>query len=71
MSDDKKITAEMNIAEVVDNFPETREVFAELGLACVGCVASQFETLKQGLEVHDIDLNSALEKLNAAIKEDK
>jgi hybrid cluster-associated redox disulfide protein len=67
MADKKLINGEMNIAEVVTKFPETEAVFEELGLACIGCVASEYETLQQGLTAHGIDVAEALEKLNSVV----
>ena len=64
----KKITKEMSIADIIEEYPQTREVFFDLGLGCVGCVASSFETLEEGLLAHDLDVEDALTKLNKSIK---
>ncbi len=62
-----QITKDMGMTEILNNFPETADVFRELNLGCLGCIAAQFETLEQGLMAHGIDLESTLKKLNAAI----
>lgn len=68
MNKENKISKEMNIAEVVETFPQTQEVFHEVGLGCIGCVASQFETLEEGLKAHGLDVDQVVAKLNEAIK---
>lgn len=65
---DKKITKEMNIVEIVKNYPETLEVFAKYGLGCVGCAAARFENLEAGAKVHGIDVDTFVEELNEALK---
>ncbi len=65
---DNKITKDMNIAELVEKYPEARGVFMDLGLGCVGCVASSFETLEEGLKAHGLNIDEVLEKLNNSIK---
>lgn len=64
----EKIGKEMNIAEVVEKYPQTREIFFDLGLGCVGCVASSFETLEEGLLAHGLDVDEVLKKLNSSLK---
>ncbi len=62
------IDRKMNIAEIVEKYPQTREVFFDLGMGCVGCVASSFETLEEGLVAHGLDVEEVLEKLNNVTK---
>ena len=63
------ITKEMGILEVVQQYPETLEVFAQMGLGCIGCAAARFENLEAGAKVHGIDPEKMVEDLNAAIVE--
>lgn len=67
----EKITKDLKIAEVVEKYPATREVFLEIGLACVGCVAAEFETLEEGLTAHGFEVNDVVDQLNQAIRKDK
>lgn len=62
------ITKEMSITEVVQNFPETVEVFMKHGLHCLGCAAARFENIEQGSRAHGIDVNVLIEDLNKAVK---
>jgi len=64
----ERIDRKMNIAEIVEKYPQTREVFFDLGMGCVGCVASSFETLEEGLVAHGLDVEEVLKKLNKVIK---
>lgn len=62
-----KITEDMTIADINKNYPQTKKIFLEYGLFCVGCVASSAETLKQGMIGHGFDetiLKEITEKLN-------
>ncbi|HPH78800.1 MAG TPA: DUF1858 domain-containing protein [bacterium] len=62
------ITKDTNIAEMISQHPETRHFLMELGLGCIGCVASSFETIEEGLQAHNIDVEEALKKINEIIK---
>jgi len=68
MSEDK-ITADMNIREVIDKYPETIAVFAKYNIGCIGCIAASFENIKDIAAVHGIDVKKFVEELNHAMKE--
>ena len=63
-----KITKEMGLLEIVQNYPETLEVFQRYGLGCIGCAAARFENLEAGAKVHGIDPDKMVEDLNAVIQ---
>lgn len=63
-----QITKDMSIMDIVNNHPETADVFVKHGMHCLGCVAARFENLKQGCEAHGIDADELLKDLNSAIK---
>lgn len=62
-----EITKEMNIVEVVNNYPETVEVFQGFGMHCFGCMAARFENIEQGALAHGIDVPKLMEELNKAV----
>lgn len=62
-----KITKEMSIIEIVQNYPESLEVFAKYGLGCIGCAAARFENLEAGAKVHGVDPDKMVEEINALI----
>ncbi|MDD3593506.1 MAG: DUF1858 domain-containing protein [Candidatus Gastranaerophilales bacterium] len=64
-----EITKDMSIIDVVQNHPETLEVFARMGLGCIGCAAARFENLEAGAKVHGLDPDELVAELNAVIKE--
>lgn len=61
------VTADMIIADVVRAFPETIETFFDYGVHCVGCGASGFETIGQGVSGHGINADEVVAALNATI----
>ena len=63
------ITKEMGILEVVQQYPETLEVFAQMGLGCIGCAAARFENLEAGAKVHGFDPDQMVADINALIEE--
>lgn len=70
----KKITKDTIIKEMFLAFPEKSaelaNILTEAGVFCVGCCASAWETLGEGLKNHGIskkDLEDIIEKLNVAI----
>jgi len=65
---DEKITADMNIKEVIEKYPETVSVFSKYSMGCVGCIAASFEKLKDIAAVHGTDVDSFVKDLNEAIK---
>ena len=50
-----KVTKDMGIIDIVQQYPESLEVFAKYGLGCIGCAAARFENLEAGAKVHGVD----------------
>lgn len=65
----EKVTKEMNIIDIVQNYPESIEVFQNYGLGCIGCAAARFENLEAGAKVHGFDPDQMVADINALIKE--
>ena len=59
------ITKEMSIGEVVQNYPDSVEVFLRHGLMCFGCAIARFENIEQGALARGIDVEALLRNLNA------
>ncbi|MCI9078753.1 MAG: DUF1858 domain-containing protein [Lachnospiraceae bacterium] len=55
------------IGAILQYHPETISAFSEMGLGCVRCPSSARETLEQACNVHGMDLDAVIEKLNSAI----
>jgi len=72
-----KITKEMPIAEILDSFPDKAmlisEILLDFGIHCVGCGASSFETLEEGVLGHgysEEELDKLVSDLNEAISKE-
>ena len=53
------------IGELLEKTPEKANILLEAGMHCLGCPASQNETLEEACDVHGIDVEEILAKLNA------
>ena len=62
-----KITKEMNIAEVVEKYPTTVEVFKKYNLFCFGCAAARFENLEAIAQEFGVDIEKFVKELNETI----
>lgn len=60
----KEITKDMLISEILEINEELAEVLTEAGMHCIGCAAASGETLAEACEVHGIDVDELIEKLN-------
>ncbi len=62
---DVKITKDMRIGELLQVSPEAAPILMEVGMHCLGCPASQMETLEEAAMVHGLDADLLTEKINA------
>lgn len=53
------------IGELLEMAPEKAEILLQAGMHCLGCPASQAETIEEACEVHGIDVEELLTKINA------
>ena len=60
-----EINKNMTIGELLEKSPEKAEILLEAGMHCLGCPASQAETLEEACEVHGIDVDELIKKLNS------
>ena len=58
------ITKDLSIQDIVAEYPESVEVFAQYGLGCIGCAMASYETLEQGAAAHGINIDELLKALN-------
>lgn len=59
-----KFDKNTKIGEILEKAPEKAEILLEVGMHCLGCPASQMETLEEACDVHGIDVEEVVEKLN-------
>ncbi|HCW03226.1 MAG TPA: disulfide oxidoreductase [Clostridium sp.] len=62
-----KLNKNMTIGELIRTYPQTVEVLMDFGMGCVGCPASQAETLEQAAMVHGYDAELLITKLNQVV----
>ena len=53
------------ICDLIEQAPEKADIFLEAGMHCLSCPASQMETIAEACEVHGIDVDEILEKINS------
>lgn len=60
-----EITKDTLIGDIVRNKPEAIETLMRFGMGCVGCPASQMESLEEAAAVHGLDLDALVKALNS------
>ena len=63
------VTGKTLVGEIVNLYPEAAEILFSMGMHCLGCPASQAESLEDACAVHGIDPQPVIEKINARIAE--
>ncbi len=61
----KKITKDMYIGEILRIDENNAAILMEAGMHCLGCPSSQMESLEDACQVHGMDVEELLKKLNA------
>lgn len=59
-----KIEKTTTIGEILENEPDKIDILLEAGMHCIGCPASQMETLEEACAVHGIDVDEIVEQIN-------
>lgn len=59
-----EINKDMTIGELLEKAPEKAEILLNAGMHCLGCPASQAETIAEACEVHGIDPDEIIAELN-------
>ncbi len=62
-----EVTEKTLIGEIVMKHPEAVEVLMSIGMHCLGCPASQMESLEEACMVHGMDAAPVVEAINARI----
>jgi hybrid cluster-associated redox disulfide protein len=60
-----RFTLDMKLKDIMSANPKTAEAMQELGLHCLGCAFSVNETLANAAQMHNLDPNLLLEKVNS------
>ncbi|MBE7702716.1 MAG: DUF1858 domain-containing protein [Cyanobacteria bacterium SIG28] len=64
-----KVTKDMGILDIVQQYPQAVEVFQRYGMGCLGCAAARFENLEAGAKVHGFDVDQMVDDINELIEE--
>ena len=60
-----QINRQTVIGDILDLDGTTAPFFLEMGMHCLGCPASRGETIEQACEVHGVEADELVAKLNA------
>ena len=60
-----KFNKDTKIGDIMEVAPEKAEILLSIGMHCLGCPASQAETIEEACDVHGVNVDELLEKLNA------
>ena len=63
-----QITKNTKLGEIVENYENASEVLMGFGMHCFSCPISQMETIEEAAQVHDIDVDFMIKKLNEKLK---
>lgn len=59
------VTKDMTIGEILKTVPEVAPVLLQAGMHCLGCPASQGESLEEAAMVHGINIDELMSAINA------
>ena len=59
------------IKTVLENHEQAEEILTSFGLHCLYCPCSQAESLEEACQVHGLDVDTLLKKLNKKTKKSK
>ena len=59
-----KFNKDTKIGELLEKAPEKVDLLLQAGMHCIGCPASQGETLEEACMIHGIDVNDIVDELN-------
>ena len=63
------VTSGTLVGEIVNTYPETIDVLLSAGMHCLGCPASQAESLAAACAVHGLEPSAVMDAVNAKIAE--
>ena len=60
-----QITNDTVIGDILDMDESTAPFFLEMGMQCLGCPASRGESVEEACQVHGVDADELVRKINA------
>ena len=61
------VTKDTLIVDILDTAPDTAPFFLEMGMHCLACPSARGETIEQACQVHGVDCDELVKKINAQI----
>ena len=58
------VTKDTLIGDILDFDQTTAPYFFEMGMHCLGCPSSRGETIEQACDVHGVDCEAIIKKIN-------
>ena len=58
------VTKDSIIGDILDYDRDSAKFFFEIGMHCLGCPASRGESVEEACQVHGVDPDSLIKKLN-------
>ena len=59
-----EFSKDTKIGELIDQFPESAPILMEIGMHCLGCPASQAESIGEAAYVHGLDADELVNEIN-------
>ena len=59
-----QVSKDTMISELISINPQTAEILFGIGMHCIGCPASQMETLEEAASVHGVNAQDLVDEIN-------
>ena len=63
-----KVTKDMIIGDILKEAPDMAPVLMAAGMHCVGCPSAQMETVEEAAQVHGIEPDLLIARVNAFVE---
>ena len=60
----KEVNKNTTLGEILKNYSNAEEILTNFGMHCFSCPMSQMETVEEAGEVHGLDVDFMVKKLN-------
>lgn len=64
----RKVTKETMIGELLQIDADIAPILFGIGMHCLGCPASQMETIEEAASVHGVDADDLVEEINSFLE---
>ena len=64
----EKVTKDTRIGDLIGLHEDIPDILLSIGMHCLGCPASQVETLEEACAVHGVAVDDIVDKINNLLK---